>query len=297
MHLSERILDDFVQRQRMGETEIFVKLLGFNDGKISAEDELIEQNRTFIGGKTRAQWLNPSDQQYIPFAYENLGRYYLKHACFDRARLCYHEILQGEINVDVVITSFCFESMASICERTGEYGEAMVWWKKVIDLELNGKYISTFESPTLRLFPKMLSIFADSQEAINYMKEIVEILLSRTDRIDQISAFIATIYKITISHYRHHDQSNIECICNHIHCVLDLLTITGWGWVQWLCIGATCNLETLKNHHIPCNPIIDENRHVYAKLYKKILEILPRDTSKDFPNRISQCERSLLLLR
>ena len=135
-----RIFDDFFQREQMGETEIFVKLLGFNDGKISAH-EWIEQNRAFIGGKTRAQWLNPSDQQYVPFAYENLGRYYLKHACIDQAHLCYQEILQGEINVDVSIKSSCFEGIANTCEKTGEYNEAMIWLKNVIDLDLNGASI------------------------------------------------------------------------------------------------------------------------------------------------------------
>jgi tetratricopeptide (TPR) repeat protein len=111
---------------------------------------------TFIGGKIQAQWLNASDQQYIAFAYENLGRYYLQHGCFDQARLCYEEILQGEINVDVFIKSSCCEGIANVCERTGEYGKALVWLKKVIDLDLNGTYISTFESPILRFYPNSM---------------------------------------------------------------------------------------------------------------------------------------------
>ena len=48
------IFYDVLERRRIGETEIFVKLLGYNDGK-STVDDWMEKNRAFLGGKTLAK--------------------------------------------------------------------------------------------------------------------------------------------------------------------------------------------------------------------------------------------------
>ena len=106
----------------------------------------------------------------------------------------------------------------------------MIWLKKFIDLDVHDTHTSTFESPTIRLYPKFLSIcnerLNDPLAAIDYMKEIVDVLV----RYD----LIATIYKMTISFYYYHEKSKIECICDHIHSVIDQIKLKRHRWTKWL---------------------------------------------------------------
>jgi tetratricopeptide (TPR) repeat protein len=289
----QKVFHDYFEQKQTGDVEMFVKILEYNNA-----DDFIHQNREFLGGKTFVTFL---DEQYsVLYAYEELGRHYLNHRCPDYALLCYQEILQCQSKINELLYIQCFDGIGRVREMKEEYTDAVIWFKKAMDISTN--HISKIDSSSRRIYEKLLLIFNnklnDPLSAMVYMKEIINYLIENNkNNLDARNDFIATILKITVHFYHSNDKTKIQSICDYIQELLNKIEIKDDGWKKWLCIGSICDLTKFQDDYHRCEPIIDENYNVYLKLYQKIFDILSNDTSEKLKTEIGQCEQFLSLLK
>jgi tetratricopeptide (TPR) repeat protein len=291
----QKVLENYSEREKNGEIEMFVKVLNYQDENWGIND-FLSKNRSFLGGKTLATWLNNHHKDYVIYAYKELGLYDLKHNCPDYAYLCYQEILEGEIELDSSSNMECFRGIGDVYAMKQEYSMAIDWFKKVIDIDINAKNISNIDSITIQLYKEILSIYNeklnDPLSMIAYMKEIIDILVRRIDRLDQGNVLIVTIYKITVYFYHSTgNESKIILICNHIEEILNKFKIDDKSWRRWLCILSKCDLNRFKEiYHDGCRPIIDQNYNVYLKFYDNMYHLLCNNTTRQFEAEIKRCD-------
>jgi tetratricopeptide (TPR) repeat protein len=150
-----KMLENYSECEKNGKIEMFVKVLNYQD-EIWDINDFISKNRSFLGGKTLATWLNNRHKDYV--------------------YLCYQEILEGEIELGFSSNMECFRGIGEVYAMKQEYSMAIDWLKKVIDIDINAKNISTIDSITIQLYQEILSIYNeklnDPLSIIAYMKEI-----------------------------------------------------------------------------------------------------------------------------
>lgn len=277
------------------EIEMFVKVLNYQHEKWNIND-FIDKNRSFIGGKTQARWLDDEYKYNIIYAYEELGQYYVKHKCLDYASLCFREVLEGEIKRESSSYITCFEGLGKVDIMKQEYSMAIDWFKKVIDIVINAKDISILNSTAIELYEQILLIYNeklnDSLSPIAYMKENIDILIRRIDCLEQVNNLIVTILKTTVYFYHTtHRESEIISVCNYMEQILDVFKIDQPSCKKWLCILSKCNLNTFKKIHDHfCQPIIDQNYSIYLKLYDKIYDLFLTKMEGQYNSEIEQYE-------
>jgi tetratricopeptide (TPR) repeat protein len=280
----KHVLNDTKEIIKTGDVEMFVKVLEFCKENENTSS-MIVTNRKILGDQTYSNFMNTNDKSRILHAYIELGSHCIDHNRPDDALIYYQEVHKSEVQMESFMNVECFYDIGRVYELKEDYNKAIEWFRKAIDYTITNITSTDYSTNIFQyiIYENFLVIsnekINDKRSSIIYMREIISQLIKTTNYSNEIDHLIAKIYKITIQYYTINDKTKIELICNDIIEMLDKINLNNRNWKKWLCLGSTCSLKIFDTNHDSCQPLLDDNYHLYLKLYEKIFDVISQKES------------------